>query len=120
MSPWPSRLLGPLARSQDSSRASTLRRSNRRPGDQQESSCDSCEWTPLYERRAFRNAQVQRCGRCRPCSETRAKLLGESAERKKNFSETSAYRDSITRRGNRRHAAEQRDELAPPHALPSV
>jgi hypothetical protein len=42
-----------------------------------------------------------------------AKLLGESAERKKDFSEISAYRNSITRRGNRRHAAEQRDELAP-------
>ena len=41
-----------------------------------------------------------------------AKLLGESAERKKDFSEISAYRNSITRRGNRRHAAEQRDELA--------
>ena len=40
-----------------------------------------------------------------------AKLLGESAERKKDFSEISAY-NSITRRGNRRHAAEQRDELA--------
>jgi hypothetical protein len=44
-----------------------------------------------------------------------AKLLGESAERKKDFSEISAYRNSITRRGNRRHAAEQRDELAPLH-----
>src|SRR6476620_588822 len=42
-----------------------------------------------------------------------AKLLGESAERKKDFSEISAYRNSITRRGNRRHAAEQSDELAP-------
>src|SRR5215467_14265158 len=41
-----------------------------------------------------------------------AKLLGESAERKKDFSEISAYRNSITRRGNRRHAAEQRDDLA--------
>jgi hypothetical protein len=38
-----------------------------------------------------------------------AKLLGESAERKKDFSEISAYRKSITRHGNRRHAAEQRD-----------
>jgi hypothetical protein len=38
-----------------------------------------------------------------------AKLLGESAERKKVFSEISAYRKSITRHGNRRHAAEQRD-----------
>src|SRR6516165_7841386 len=46
-----------------------LRRRIQRPGDQQESSCDSCEWTPLYERRAFRNAEVQRCGDCRPCSE---------------------------------------------------
>jgi F0F1-type ATP synthase epsilon subunit len=44
-----------------------------------------------------------------------AKLLGESAERKKDFSEISAYRNSITRRGNRRHAAEQRDELATGH-----
>src|SRR5262249_18852395 len=48
-----------------------------------------------------------------------AKLLGESAERKKDFSEISAYRNSITRRGNRRHAAEQRDELAPPHSITS-
>jgi hypothetical protein len=46
-----------------------------------------------------------------------AKLLGESAERKKDFSEISAYRNSITRRGNRRHAAEQRYELSPPHGL---
>ena len=37
-----------------------------------------------------------------------AKLLGESAERKKDFSEISAYRNSITRRGNRRHAADMR------------
>jgi len=44
-----------------------------------------------------------------------AKLLGESAERKKDFSEISAYRNSITRRGNQRHAAEQRDELASLH-----
>src|SRR5262245_49324587 len=44
-----------------------------------------------------------------------AKLLGESAERKKDFSEISAYRNCITRRGNRRHAAEQRDELAAFH-----
>src|SRR5262245_35098068 len=42
-----------------------------------------------------------------------AKLLGESAERKKDFSEISAYRNSITRRGNRGHAAERRDERAP-------
>jgi hypothetical protein len=52
-----------------------------------------------------------------------AKLLGESAERKKNFSEISGYRNSITRRGNRRHAAEQRDELAafhlPAHSINS-
>src|SRR5262245_49139043 len=48
-----------------------------------------------------------------------AKLLGESAERKKDFSEISAYRNSITRRGNRRHAAEQRDELAPFHSITS-
>src|ERR1700746_2787962 len=49
-----------------------------------------------------------------------AKLLGESAERKKDFSEISAYRNSITRRGNRRHAAEQRDEVAPPdHSITS-
>src|SRR5262249_14281071 len=51
-----------------------------------------------------------------------AKLLGESAERKKDFSEISAYRNGITRRGNRRHAAEQRDELASccvEHGLPS-
>ena len=46
-----------------------------------------------------------------------AKLLGESAERKKDFSEISAYRNSITRRGNRRHAAEQRDELAADHRM---
>ena len=47
-----------------------------------------------------------------------AKLLGESAERKKDFSEISAYRNSITRRGNRRHAAaEQRDELATLHSI---
>src|SRR5262245_55444732 len=48
-----------------------------------------------------------------------AKLLGESAERKKDFSEISAYRNSITRRGNRRHAAEQRDELAALHSITS-
>src|SRR5262249_28512033 len=48
-----------------------------------------------------------------------AKLLGESAERKKDFSEISAYRNSITRRGNRRHAAEQRDELASVHSITS-
>jgi len=46
-----------------------------------------------------------------------AKLLGESAERKKDFSEISAYRNRITRRGNRRHAAEQRDERAAFHSL---
>jgi len=46
-------------------------------------------------------------------------LLGESAERKKDFSEISAYRNSITRRGNRRHAAKQRDEVAPPHSITS-
>src|SRR5262249_52265913 len=96
-----------------------LRQSNQRPGDQQESSCDSCEWTPLYKRRAFRNAQVQRCGSVAPCSEVRAKLLGESAERKKDFSEISAYRNSITRRGNRRHAAEQRYERASLHSITS-
>ena len=45
-----------------------------------------------------------------------AKLLGESAERKKDFSEISAYRNSITRHGNPRHAAEQHDELATLHA----
>src|SRR5215467_7885264 len=44
-----------------------------------------------------------------------AELLGESAERKKDFSEISAYRNSITRRGNRRHAGEQRDERMTPH-----
>src|SRR5258707_5780041 len=48
-----------------------------------------------------------------------AKLLRESAERKKDFSEISAYRNSITRRGNRRHAAEQRDELASVHSITS-
>src|SRR5262249_21741599 len=48
-----------------------------------------------------------------------AKLLGESAERKKDFSEISTYRDSITRRGNRRHAAEERDERAAPHSITS-
>jgi len=46
-----------------------------------------------------------------------AKLLGESAERKKDFSEISAYRKSITRHGNRRHASEQRDELAADHRM---
>ena len=39
-----------------------MRRSNQRPGDQQESSCDSCEWTPLYERRAFCNAEIPASG----------------------------------------------------------
>src|SRR5262249_32715917 len=48
-----------------------------------------------------------------------AKLLGESAERKKDFSEISAYRNSITRRGNRRHAAENGDELASLHSITS-
>src|SRR5215471_12190320 len=48
-------------------------------------------------------------------SQSGAKLLGEHAERKKDFSEISAYRNSITRRGNRRRAAEQRDELAALH-----
>jgi len=48
-----------------------------------------------------------------------AKLLGESAERKKDFSEISAYRNSITRRGNQRHAADERDELAPVHSITS-
>ena len=48
-----------------------------------------------------------------------AKLLGESAERKKDFSENSAYRNSITRRGNRRHAAEKCDELAALHSITS-
>src|SRR5215469_3249399 len=48
-----------------------------------------------------------------------AKLLGESAERKKDFSEISAYRNSITRRGNRRHAGEQRDERMTPHSITS-
>src|SRR5262245_38196750 len=43
----------------------------------------------------------------------------ESAERKKDSSEISAYRNSITRRGNRRHAAEQRDELAAFHSITS-
>src|SRR5262249_46059287 len=71
-----------------------------------------------------------------PCSEAQAKLLGESAERKQDFFETLAYRNSKTRCGNRPlgchanrpnalallrprrerpcggRAAEQRDELA--------
>jgi len=36
-----------------------------------------------------------------PCSEAQAKLLGESAERKQDFFEILAYRNSITRCGNR-------------------
>src|SRR5262249_12681444 len=36
-----------------------------------------------------------------PCSEAQAKLLGESAERKQDFFESLAYRNSKTRWGNR-------------------
>src|SRR5262245_15022349 len=111
MSPWPSRLLGPLARSQDSSRASTLRRSNQRPGDQQESSCDSCEWTPLYERRAFRNAQVQRCvdvARVFRCA--RGKLLGEKVPSESRIFLKNRTRSPCCARAASGHAA------APPSA----
>src|SRR5262245_37638016 len=123
MSPWPSRLLGPLARSQDSSRASTLRRSNQRPGDQQESSCDSCEWTPLYERRAFRNAQVQRCvdvARVFRCA--RGKLLGEKVPSESRIFLKNRTRSPCCARRERprcRRAAEQRHELATPHSITS-
>jgi hypothetical protein len=39
----------------------------------------------LYERRAFRNAQVQRCGGCRPCLEPGASCSEESRRAKTKF-----------------------------------
>jgi hypothetical protein len=39
----------------------------------------------LYERRAFRNAQVQRCGGCRPCLEPGASCSVKAPSENKIF-----------------------------------
>src|SRR5262249_13914342 len=89
--------------------------------DQQESSCDSCEWTPLYERRAFRNAQVQRCvdvARVFRCA--RGKLLGEKVPSESRIFLKNRTRSPCCARRKRprgRSAAEQRDELASFHSI---